>query len=85
MKPITNFSGQVNRLRPHQVLAINRGETEKVLRVKVALEEKDWKLGIVNYFRPDLRSPFCNELDLAIADAAERLLLPPSNAMCAAS
>lgn len=70
------FSGQVNRLRPHQVLAINRGETEKVLRVKVALEEKDWKLGIVNYFRPDLRSPFCNELDLAIADAAERLLLP---------
>jgi len=70
------FSGQVNRLRPHQVLAVNRGETEKVLRVKVTLEEKDWKLCIVNYFRPDLRSPFCNELELAIADAAERLLLP---------
>lgn len=70
------FSGQVSRLRPHQVLAINRGETEKVLRVKVTLEEKDWKLCIVNYFRPDLRSPFCNELEAAIADAAERLLLP---------
>ncbi len=70
------FSGQVNRIRPHQVLALNRGETEKVLRVKVVLEEKDWKLCIVNVFRPDLRSPFCSHLELAIADAAERLLLP---------
>ncbi len=70
------FSAQVNRMRPHQVLAINRGETEKVLRVKVILEEKDWKLSIVERFRPDLRSPFCGELELAIADAAERLLLP---------
>lgn len=70
------FSGQVNRMRPHQVLALNRGETEKVLRVKVALEEKDWKLCIVNVFRPDLRSPFCSHLEMAIADAAERLLLP---------
>ncbi len=70
------FSGQVNRMRPHQVLALNRGETEKVLRVKVALEEKDWKLCIVNVFRPDLRSPFCSQLEMAITDAAERLLLP---------
>ncbi len=70
------FSAQVNRMRPHQVLAINRGESEKVLRVKVTLEEKDWKLSIVEHFRPNLRSPFCSELELAIADAAERLLLP---------
>jgi uncharacterized protein len=70
------FSSRVDRLRPHQVLAINRGETEKVLRVKVALEQKDWKGSIVDYFRPDLRSPFCDQLELAIEDAAERLLLP---------
>jgi len=70
------FTSQVSRMRPHQVLAINRGETEKVLRVKVSVEEKDWKSSIVNYFRPDLRSPFCEELETAILDAAERLLLP---------
>ena len=70
------FEARVDRLRPHQVLAINRGETEKVLRVKVTIEEKDWKGSIVDYFRPDLRSPFCDELELAINDAAERLLLP---------
>src|SRR5512133_3302983 len=70
------FSSRVDRMRPHQVLAINRGESEKVLRIKLTLEEKDWKGSIVDYFRPDLRSPFCEQLELAIVDAAERLLLP---------
>lgn len=70
------FTSRVDRLRPHQVLAVNRGETEKVLRVKLAVDEKDWKGSIVDYFRPDLRSPFCDQLELAIVDAAERLLLP---------
>jgi len=70
------FASRVDKLRPHQVLAINRGETEKVLRVKVTLEQKDWKGSIVDYFRPDLRSPFCEQLELALVDAAERLLLP---------
>ena len=70
------FSSRVDKLRPHQVLAVNRGETEKVLRVKVTLEQKDWKGSIVDYFRPDMRSPFCEQLELAIVDAAERLLLP---------
>ncbi|HPS42107.1 MAG TPA: Tex family protein, partial [Anaerolineaceae bacterium] len=71
-----DFSGQVSRLRPHQVLAINRGEKEKVLRVKVTLNEMHWKGSIVDFFRPDLRSPFCSELELAIVDCAERLLMP---------
>ena len=70
------FSGQVNRLRPHQVLAVNRAEKEKVLRVRVTLEEKHWKGSIVDYFRPDLRSPFCEQLEITIVEAAERLLLP---------
>lgn len=70
------FTSRVDRLRPHQVLAINRGEAEKVLRVKLLVDEKDWKGSIVDYFRPDLRSPFCDQLELAIQDAADRLLLP---------
>ena len=70
------FEGQVKFLRPHQVLAINRGETEKVLRVSLEVLERDWKYAMTLYFRPDLRSPFCSQLELAIVDAAERLLLP---------
>jgi uncharacterized protein len=67
---------RVDRLRPHQVLAINRGETEKVLRVRLQIPEQTWQGIIAQFFRRDPRSTFAVQLDLAIQDAAERLLLP---------
>ncbi len=70
------FDFRVDRVRPHQVLAINRGEEEKVLRVKVALAERDWQEAVFMYFRPDKRSPFFDQLIQSAMDAAERLLLP---------
>ncbi len=70
------FEGRVDRLRPHQIMAINRGETEKIIRVKVLQVERDWRGAIADHFRPDRRSPFAENLQLAIDDGAERLLLP---------
>jgi uncharacterized protein len=66
----------VGRTRPHQVLAINRGEDEKILRVRVVVPERDWRNAITLVFTPDRRSPLCPHLEMAIEDAAERLLLP---------
>ena len=71
-----DFEFRVDRLRPHQILAINRGETDKVLKVKVEVPERDWQGAVRSVFRPDPRSPLVAQLDLAIQDAAERLLLP---------
>ncbi|MCA9997827.1 MAG: RNA-binding transcriptional accessory protein [Anaerolineales bacterium] len=70
------FEQQIDRLRPYQVLAINRGETEKVLRVKVEVSERDWLLPVRQHYRPDRRSPLASQLQLAMEDAAKRLLLP---------
>ncbi|MFL5800219.1 MAG: helix-hairpin-helix domain-containing protein, partial [Roseiflexaceae bacterium] len=70
------FEGLVSRLRSYQALAINRGEAEKVLRVQVDVPERDWRAAVATAFRPDRRSPLVDQLALAIADAAERLLLP---------
>ncbi|HEX7395014.1 MAG TPA: Tex family protein [Anaerolineaceae bacterium] len=70
------FECGVDRLRPHQVLAINRGEKEKVVRVRVEIPERDWLTAILTVFQPQRISPLAGQLDLAIADAAERLLLP---------
>ncbi len=67
---------RVDKLRPHQVLAMNRGEEENVLRVKLEIEERDWRGAVGTCFRQDQRSPFYEQLQLAIVDAAERLLLP---------
>jgi len=71
-----DFEYRVNRLRPHQVLAINRGEAEKVLQVRVEVAERDWQTAINSNFRPNRDSPLADQLVLAAGDAAQRLLLP---------
>jgi uncharacterized protein len=70
------FEMPVTRLRPHQVLAINRGEAEGVLRVGVAIDEADALLAMRVAFRPDRRSPWAGQLQEAMDDAAKRLLVP---------
>jgi uncharacterized protein len=70
------FDCRVDRIQHYQVLAINRGETEKVLRVKVEVAERDWRAAVAAEFRPDRRSVWAEQLELAIDDAAKRLLLP---------
>ncbi len=70
------FEGMVSRLRPHQILAINRGETEGVLKVRIDVQERDWRGAVTTVFRLDRRSPLADQLAQAIDDAAERLLLP---------
>ncbi len=71
-----DFEQMVERLRPHQVLALDRGEHEKVLRVRLVVPDRDWLAAIQSVFRPDPRSHLAGELQVAIVDAAQRLLLP---------
>ena len=70
------YESRVDRLKPYQVLAINRGESEKVLRVKVITQERDWRTAVQSVFPVDSTSPLAGLLQDAIDDAAERLLLP---------
>ncbi|MBN2500769.1 MAG: RNA-binding transcriptional accessory protein [Anaerolineales bacterium] len=71
-----DFEIGVNRLRPHQALAINRGEQQKVLRVKVDVPERDWRGVIEYYFRAHPGSPLADAMRQAVEDGANRLLLP---------
>lgn len=70
------FELPVGRLRPHQALALNRGEAEKVLRVQVEILERDWRNAVYAAFLPDRLSPLAGLMDEATDDAAQRLLLP---------
>ncbi len=70
------FSGIVSRLQPHQILALNRGEKEEILKLRVHIDERDWRSPIEAEFEEDIISPFSDQLTLAIEDAANRLLLP---------
>lgn len=71
-----DFDLRIDRLRPHQVLALNRGEALKVLRVAIETPERDWYRAITSTFRTNRSSPFADQMGLAIEDAAKRLLLP---------
>ena len=62
------FEGRVDRLQPHQILALNRGEKEGVLKVRVEMDESDWHESIAAEFQEDILSPFSDQLSLAAAD-----------------
>ncbi|MCD4673548.1 MAG: RNA-binding transcriptional accessory protein [Anaerolineaceae bacterium] len=70
------FRQRIERIQPHQVLAINRGEKEKVLRVKMEVPDRDWRNAMEKYFSATPLSPFDDQLMLALEDGANRLLLP---------
>ncbi len=67
---------RIDLLRPHQMLALNRGESQKVLRVNFTLPERDWRDAIQQFFPPNPRSPWAAHLIEAGEDGAKRLLLP---------
>lgn len=70
------FSSAVKYLKPYQVLALNRGETENVLRVAIDIAERDWRDSIETFYRPQRSSSFADVLVEAMTDSARRLLLP---------
>jgi uncharacterized protein len=71
-----DFRGRVARLPSHQVLAIRRGESEKVLRVTLQLDVDRLVPDVERRTPLDRRSPYASELGLAIADGIHRLLIP---------
>jgi protein Tex len=71
------FNSVVNRLKPYQVLAINRAENEKILRVGLDVAERDWRQPIEYRYRVDRRSPFAEALEQVIATNLRGLLNQP--------
>ena len=70
------FNMAVKHLKPYQVLALNRGENEKILRVSLDIAERDWREAVERVYVVQRNSPFAAQLAAAIDDSASRLLLP---------
>ena len=70
------YSERAKSIPSHRWLAIARGETEGVLRVKIRVDEE--ALARELFARVGVRrgSPFAAELEAAVTDAIRRLLLP---------
>ena len=70
-----NFSEEIKKIQSHRILAITRGEKEKVLKVKLDLDEES----VLKYLeRETLKgdSIFKDDLILCIEDSYKRLIKP---------
>jgi len=70
------YEEPINRVVPHRVLAMNRGESEKVLRISLAEDS----IAIENYLKRGMiknrNSEAAPQVELAIQDAYKRLIKP---------
>ena len=73
-----DFREAVARIRPHRVLAINRGEREKALRVRIEVPTEPILAHLQRHLRKSgpRQSPADPHLALAAEDAYQRLLAP---------
>ncbi|RMG61632.1 MAG: RNA-binding transcriptional accessory protein [Calditrichaeota bacterium] len=71
-----DFREPLKRLVPHRILAINRGEREKFLRVAIEMEEAPVLAAIERRYLTNPASIFTPQLKAAIADAYRRLIAP---------
>ena len=60
------FENRVDRIQPHQVLAINRGENENILKVKVLFDDRDSAYAIEFHYPVNLLSVFADTRILII-------------------
>jgi uncharacterized protein len=70
------FNCKIKYLKPYQTLAIDRGEREGILSVKIEVWEERTLEEIDNIIIADDRSVFVEDLEDAIEDAWKRLLYP---------
>jgi protein Tex len=70
------FNAAINKIQPHQVLAINRGEAEKALKVDFGDPAAQVTQFAERFLELNPRSPFAQQLKEAVADGYDRLLKP---------
>ncbi|HML24178.1 MAG TPA: Tex family protein [Aggregatilinea sp.] len=75
-KTYYEFSGGLRSLRPHQVLAINRGESEGALKVRLDAPGEQIAEQLQRQFPAHPHSPLADQLRLAVGDAYKRLIAP---------
>ena len=71
-----DFEAKLQKLQGHQVLAINRGEKEKALSVKLTAPREDILRYLERKVLRDAVGPVAEELRLVVADAYDRLIAP---------
>ncbi|MGA7837990.1 MAG: Tex-like N-terminal domain-containing protein, partial [Ignavibacteriaceae bacterium] len=70
------FEIDLKKIKPYQILALNRGEKEKVLKISLDVEQPQILSGIKKTFLDYKESYFMDILDLIFEDSFTRLIFP---------
>jgi uncharacterized protein len=71
-----DYSEAINKLPSHRILAINRGENEKKLQIKLELDELRIHTYLKNRFIQTSNNQRVKEIEVAIEDSYKRLIAP---------
>ena len=71
-----DFSEPLRAVPPHRLLAINRGEREGALKVRLAVYDEDLIADVEARYVKNPASVFVEQVRLAVADGYKRLLAP---------
>lgn len=71
-----DFEQKLSKLAAHQILAINRGEKEKILRVKIQTDEEFILRYLHSYFIGSKKGPAVKYIEEAYNDAYRRFIRP---------
>ena len=70
------FSQKIDGLAPHRILALNRGEKEGFLSVKIEVDEERMLSFLIRRLTPKVPTPSTKYVEEAAADAYKRLIAP---------
>ena len=76
-----NFKQEIKNLPSHRILAINRGEKEKSLKVDIIVN-RELAIGVINSFYKKNNEDTDNLIEETINDAYDRLLFPSLERDC---
>lgn len=71
-----DFSIDIKKIKPYQVLAVNRGEKEKVLKISLSFDQPEVLLLVKKSAFEYRESVFMNILDEVVEDSFMRLIFP---------
>ena len=70
------YQEKIKHIKPHRVLALNRGESEKILTVKIEADKDTMSKHIETSLIKNTDSPSAAYIKLAIEDSIKRLIYP---------
>jgi uncharacterized protein len=70
------YAEAVNKIVPHRILAINRGESESVLKVAIDVDIEKMNDEMATFYIKNKNSIFFEQMQLSVAESYTRLIAP---------